>query len=104
MTSIGGGEWRPAYGLGNGRTGVNPRRLYQNDAGDWEEPAPTTCRNNHPLSRGRATVGWVACRAAGRRGHRTHRCNICGYVVKTPPGDEYCTCETERGRWVEHKK
>lgn len=93
--------WEPVYGLSNDRTGVDPRALYQNDQGLWEEPAPIECPHGHALDRGR-TVGYISCPVNGRGGHRTDACDICwdagegNDTIYTPPLDEHCVCGTAR--------
>jgi hypothetical protein len=94
--------WEPVYGLSNGRTGVDPRALYENDQGEWEEPAPIKCRRGHPLGPGQVTVGSVSCPAPGRGIHRTHTCSRCykagvaDPTIYTPDLDDDCVCGTKR--------
>ncbi|WP_280421151.1 hypothetical protein [Nocardia carnea] len=90
--------WTPRYVL-RGRVVPDPLALYPTPKG-MAEPAPVECRRGHRFGPNLCTVGWVACVAPGRNGHRTHTCLDCGDVVMTPAADEHCECGQERERWA----
>ncbi|WP_280393348.1 hypothetical protein [Nocardia wallacei] len=73
----------PPYVLADG-TAADPGRLWQVRGGGWAEPRPQCCPNGHALGPGRVLVGWQACPAVERGGHRTHACRECGVVIYTP--------------------
>lgn len=87
----------PVYIL-RGEVVDDPLALYPVPGG-MAEPVPLECPHGHRFGAGRVTVGWQACVAPGRNGHRTHCCNLCGGVILTPPADEHCTCADPEIRW-----
>lgn len=85
------GSWRPVWKISNGRTNVNPDRLYHDSRTDrWEAPAPVACPNGHQLGACRTLIGYRACRCGG---HRTYLCRTCESMIIWPPETSYC----ERG-------
>lgn len=94
-------NWRPTWGLSNGRTGVNPDRLYQNPDGRWEVPAPVDCPNGHRYRGGHTLVGTHVCTHCGT--HRTYTCLDCEAagmvgVVHWPPWTDECLQHDFDGR------
>ncbi|KIA62981.1 hypothetical protein [Nocardia vulneris] len=88
-------DWTPRWRLGDGRTDVNPARLYE-VAGRWQCPAPIECRCGLELRGAPVTVAHQACLATG--GHRTYYCRTCGHITYYPPETEQCVHNPFDGR------
>ncbi|NEW42510.1 hypothetical protein [Nocardia cyriacigeorgica] len=90
------GSWRPVWSISNGRTGVDPDALYEDDRERWEAPAPVACPAGHELIAGHVLVGHRPCTCG--RGHRTYCCRTCQAMIFWPPIGPDCEDGSFDGR------
>ncbi|WP_280448435.1 hypothetical protein [Nocardia brasiliensis] len=83
-------DWRPTFAL-DGRTNLDPMALYETAPGRWAHPAPTHCRNGHPLGPNRVTVASAACLNAPNGFH-------CGHTIYVPEMGAECAHTEFDGR------